>query len=93
MASAEAELYKVWKNLTLTGAESEATRYRIWDYPIKEQYTKMLATIDKTGPVKTAADGFQRVIDVENATFAFIHDAMQVLVRPLATSLGPMFAP
>ena len=26
MAGAEAELYKVWKNLTLTGAESEATR-------------------------------------------------------------------
>jgi hypothetical protein len=37
MAGAEAELYRVWKNLTLTGADSEATRYRIWDYPIKEQ--------------------------------------------------------
>jgi len=59
MAGAEAELYKVWKNLTLTGSDSEATRYRIWDYPIKEQYTKMFATIEKTGPVKDAREGFQ----------------------------------
>ena len=48
MAGAEAELYKVWKNLTLTGSDSEATRYRIWDYPIKEQYTKMFATIESS---------------------------------------------
>ncbi len=59
MASAEAELYKVWKNLTLTGAESEAIRYRIWDYPIKEQYTKMLETIENSGPVQSAKEGFQ----------------------------------
>ena len=78
MAGAEAELYKVWKNLTLTGTDSEATRYRIWDYPIKEQFTKMFATIEKSGPVKSAKEGFQRVIDDTNGTFAFIHDALQV---------------
>jgi len=37
MAGAEEELYKVWKNLTLTGKDSENSRYRVWDYPIKEQ--------------------------------------------------------
>jgi hypothetical protein len=37
----------------------------------------MIATIDKSGPVKTAKEGFQRVIDDTNGTFAFIHDALQ----------------
>ena len=38
----------------------------------------MFQTIEKSGLVKDAMEGFQRVIDDTNGTFAFIHDALQV---------------
>ena len=36
--------------------------------------------IKNTGMVKTAEEGFQRVLDDEEGTFAFIHDASEVRV-------------
>ena len=53
-------------------------RYRVWDYPIREQYTNIYKVIQNTGMVATAEEGFQRVISSEDATFAFIHDASEI---------------
>ena len=44
MASAEEDLYKKWKDMTLSSNADQA-RYRVWDYPIKEQYTHIYKTI------------------------------------------------
>ena len=78
MASAEEDLYRVWKELTLS-SNADQSKYRVWDYPIKEQYTHIFKTIKASGMVNDSADGFQKVLDDEDGTFAFIHDASEVL--------------
>jgi len=77
MASAEEDLYKKWKDMTLSSNADQA-RYRVWDYPIKEQYTHIYKTIKASGMMRSAGEGFQKVLDTEDGTFAFIHDASQV---------------
>ena len=51
----------------------------MWDSPIPEQYTYMLNAINKVGMAKNAAEGFKKVMDDTHGTFAFIHDAKQVI--------------
>lgn len=51
---------RVWKEISLN-ASSEEDQYRVWDYPIKEQYGHILQAIEKTGPVADAATGFAKV--------------------------------
>ena len=41
MAGAEEELYKKWKEITLNSS-SDQSKYRVWDYPVREQYTHIL---------------------------------------------------
>ena len=53
-------------------------RYRVWDYPVREQYTHLLKVIKQTGPFKTPEEGFQRVDEALMGDFAFIHDASEV---------------
>jgi ionotropic glutamate receptor len=77
MASAEEDLYKKWKDMTLS-SNADQSRYRVWDYPIKEQYTHIFKTIGASGMVRSSSEGFQKVLEAEDATFAFIHDASQV---------------
>ncbi|XP_037780308.1 ionotropic receptor 25a-like [Penaeus monodon] len=77
MAAAEEELYRVWKELTLNST-SDQSKYRVWDYPIKEQYTHILQVIEETGPVSRAEEGIKKVLDNENGEFAFIHDASEI---------------
>ena len=60
MASAERELYKKWKDITLD-ANADSIRYRVWDYPIEEKYKSILSTIKSTGMVNSASQGFQKV--------------------------------
>ena len=60
-------------------SNADQSRYRVWDYPIKEQYTHIFKTIKASGMVTSASQGFQKVLEDEKATFAFIHDASQVL--------------
>ena len=50
MAGAEEELYKKWKEITLNSS-SDQSKYRVWDYPVREQYTHIL----KVGTVKFAS--------------------------------------
>lgn len=61
MKAAEDTLYRVWKELTLN-ASSDQTQYRVWDYPIKEQYGHILLAIEQTGPVATEAEGIEKVM-------------------------------
>ncbi|XP_068205985.1 ionotropic receptor 25a-like isoform X1 [Palaemon carinicauda] len=95
MAAAEEELYRVWKELTLNST-SDQSKYRVWDYPIKEQYTHILKVIDETGPVATAEEGFDKVLDNEKGQFAFIHDASEIRYKVyhscLLTEVGEAFA-
>ncbi|CAG2055700.1 unnamed protein product, partial [Timema podura] len=60
MKNAEEVLYNVWKDITLNSS-SDQSKYRVWDYPIKEQYGHILQAITQTGPVETPAIGFQKV--------------------------------
>jgi hypothetical protein len=77
MAGAEEDLYRVWKDLTLSN-NADQSKYRVLDHPIKEQYTHIFKTIKGSGMVNTAEEGFQRVLEDEQGTFAFIHDAAEV---------------
>ncbi|KAA0202204.1 Ionotropic receptor 8a [Hyalella azteca] len=77
MARAEDELFRVWKELTLNST-TDQSKYRVWDYPIKEQYTHILQVIEDTGPVATAEEAFKMVLDNTDGEFAFIHDAAQI---------------
>lgn len=77
MAGAEEDLYRVWKDMTLS-SNADQSRYRVWDYPIKEQYTHIFKTIKASGMVSSASMGFDKVLADEDGTFAFIHDASQV---------------
>jgi hypothetical protein len=51
---------RVWKEITLNST-SDQVEYRVWDYPIKEQYGHILQAITQVGPVKTIREGFQKV--------------------------------
>lgn len=51
---------RVWKEITLN-ASSDETQYRVWDYPIKEQYGHILLAIEKAGTLPDAAAGFNKV--------------------------------
>ena len=70
-------IFSVWKDLTLS-SEADRSKYKVWDYPIKEKYSHMLETIEKNGMVKTREDGYQRVLDTLDGTFAFIDESARV---------------
>ena len=78
MAGAEDELYKKWKEITLNRSSSDQSRFRVWDYPVKEQYTHILKMITETGPVETPQIGYSKVENATSGEFAFIHDAAEV---------------
>ena len=50
---------RVWKELTLNST-TDQSKYRVWDYPIKEQYTHILDIIESTGPVENSAEAFEK---------------------------------
>ncbi|CAG9789789.1 unnamed protein product [Diatraea saccharalis] len=53
MKFAEDTLYRVWKEITLN-ATSDQAQYRVWDYPIREQYGHILLAINASGIISTA---------------------------------------
>ncbi|XP_068085158.1 ionotropic receptor 25a [Anabrus simplex] len=95
MKNAEDVLYGVWKDITLNSS-SDQSKYRVWDYPIKEQYGHILQAIEHAGPVPNASVGFRKVIEQEEGKFAFIHDAAQIRYEVSRncnlTEVGEMFA-
>ncbi|GAB6024065.1 hypothetical protein CHUAL_008778 [Chamberlinius hualienensis] len=74
MASAEEQLYNVWKDMTLNSTSDQA-KYRVWDYPIKEQYSRILSVITGSGVFKTVEEGYEKINNDLDRKFAFIHDA------------------
>ncbi|XP_072943228.1 uncharacterized protein Ir8a [Epargyreus clarus] len=95
MKFAEDTLYRVWKEITLN-ATSDQAQYRVWDYPIREQYGHILLAINASGPVPDAATGFRQVNEHTEADFAFIHDSAEIkyeLTRNCnLTEVGEVFA-
>ena len=77
MAGAEEMLYQKWKELSLNASE-DAAKFRVWDYPIKEQWTQIYHAMQETGPVNSAYDGFKKVRESLKGEFALIHDAAQI---------------
>lgn len=53
-------------------------KFRVWDYPIREQYGHILLAINTSNPVADAAEGFRKVNEHLNADFAFIHDTAEI---------------
>ncbi|XP_008546980.2 ionotropic receptor 25a [Microplitis demolitor] len=95
MKNAEDKLYKVWKEITLNST-SDQTEYRVWDYPIKEQYGHIFQTIKTVGTVANASEGFLKVLDSTKAEFAFIHDSAEIQYQVTKdcnlTEIGEIFA-
>nr|WBU77229.1 ionotropic receptor [Odontothrips loti] len=95
MKLAEDTLYRVWKEITLN-ASSDDTQYRVWDYPIKEQYGHILLAIERAGMLPNASAGFQKVLESEDAEYAFIHNAAHIRYHVSQncnlTEVGDVFA-
>jgi len=77
MKNAETKLFELWKQTTLSATSDEA-QFRVWDYPIKEQYSSILLAIEDAGFVANATEGFQFVNQRELSDFAFIHDSAEI---------------
>ncbi|XP_076361370.1 ionotropic receptor 25a-like [Tachypleus tridentatus] len=77
MAEAEEELYHAWKNITLNSGR-ENGKFRVWDYPIKEQYKNILKIIERSQPVSKVQEGVQRVKKNTNGHFALLTDSPKV---------------
>lgn len=52
--------YSVWKEIALNQTNNRKD-FRVWDYPIKEEYGQILAAIERTGFVPNRTVGFQMV--------------------------------
>ncbi|EDW00137.1 ionotropic receptor 25a [Drosophila grimshawi] len=95
MKFAEDTLYRMWKELALNASE-DFHKFRIWDYPIKEQFGKILVAIGTSNPVHNASEGFKNVEDHLNADYAFIHDSAEIRYAVSKncnlTEIGEVFA-
>uniref|UniRef100_A0A1A9W8M4 Ionotropic glutamate receptor C-terminal domain-containing protein n=1 Tax=Glossina brevipalpis TaxID=37001 RepID=A0A1A9W8M4_9MUSC len=95
MKFAEDTLYRMWKELALN-ASRNFHKFRVWDYPIKEQYGHILLSINSSMPVKNAEHGFRKVNERESADFAFIHDSAEIKYEITRncnlTEVGEVFA-
>ncbi|CAG0903981.1 unnamed protein product, partial [Darwinula stevensoni] len=82
MANAEDELYRMWKEMALNGKPStgkeDPNRFRVWDYPVKERYTHMLKVINDVGPVASRSDGYSKVRNTLDGSFAFLDDVAHI---------------
>ncbi|XP_045462047.1 ionotropic receptor 25a [Harmonia axyridis] len=77
MKHAEDTLYRMWKELTLNSSTDDS-QYRVWDYPIREQYGHILIAINDSNPVSNASEGFRLVNEHMDGDFAFIHDSSEI---------------
>ncbi|KAF2898653.1 hypothetical protein ILUMI_07524 [Ignelater luminosus] len=77
MKYAEDTIHRMWKELALNASIDE-TLYRVWDYPVREQYYSILLGINKAQPVANASEGFRIVNERLDGDFAFIHDSSEI---------------
>ncbi|KAL5234431.1 hypothetical protein ACI65C_001841 [Semiaphis heraclei] len=70
--------------------------FRVWDYPIKEEFGQILAAIERTGTVPNRSVGYQMVLDNEQGEFALIHDSSDIEYEVYnncnLTEVGEIFA-
>ncbi|XP_051160876.1 ionotropic receptor 25a-like isoform X13 [Leptopilina boulardi] len=95
MKNAEEKLYNVWKEITLNST-TDQVEYRVWDYPIKEQYGHILQSIHQAGLLNSTEEGFKKVLESKDSLFAFIHDSQEIKYRVTLncslTEVGEVFA-
>ncbi|KAH8303954.1 hypothetical protein KR044_005605, partial [Drosophila immigrans] len=95
MKFAEDTLYRMWKEMALNVSQ-DFRKFRIWDYPIKEQYGHILLAINSSKPVQNASEGFANVDAHGNADYAFIHDSAEIKYEVTRncnlTEVGEVFA-
>ncbi|XP_017869287.1 PREDICTED: uncharacterized protein LOC108617928 [Drosophila arizonae] len=95
MKFAEDTLYRMWKELALN-ASKDFRKFRIWDYPIKEQFGHILLAINSSLPVANSTEGFKNVDAHGNADYAFIHDSAEIKYEVTRncnlTEVGEVFA-
>ncbi|KAM8720711.1 hypothetical protein ACLKA7_006707 [Drosophila subpalustris] len=95
MKFAEDTLYRMWKEMALN-VSRDFRKFRIWDYPIKEQYGHILLSINSSQPVLNAKEGFANVDAHGNADYAFIHDSAEIKYEVTRncnlTEVGEVFA-
>ncbi|XP_026814788.1 ionotropic receptor 25a [Rhopalosiphum maidis] len=95
MKMAEDILYNVWKEIALNQTNNRKD-FRVWDYPIKEEYGQILAAIERTGTVPNRTVGYQMVLDNEQGEFALIHDSSDIEYEVYnncnLTEVGEIFA-
>lgn len=95
MKFAEDTLYRMWKELALNSSR-DFRKFRIWDYPIKEQFGHILLAINSSQPVRNASEGFANVDAHGNADYAFIHDSAEIKYEVTRncnlTEVGEVFA-
>ncbi|XP_050430307.1 ionotropic receptor 25a [Adelges cooleyi] len=95
MKMAEDILYNVWKEIALNQT-NHRDDFRVWDYPIKEEYGQILAAIERTGTVPNRSVGYQMVLDNEYGEFALIHDSSDIKYEVYnncnLTEIGETFA-
>ncbi|XP_075215222.1 glutamate receptor 2-like [Lycorma delicatula] len=77
MKNAEDTLYRMWKKMTVDSSGVQ-TQYRLWDYPINEEYGHILQAIERTGPVPNSSDGIKKVLESEQGEFALIHYSPEI---------------
>ncbi|CAB4060323.1 GRIN [Lepeophtheirus salmonis] len=78
MANAERILFEKWKKLDLNSGAQTQSEFRVWDYPIQEQYFHILQVINRVGTVTNPKEGFDRVEAATDGDFAFLHDTLEV---------------
>lgn len=85
--------FRLWKELTLN-ASTDESQYRVWDYPIREQYGHILIAINDSMPVADPPEGFRKVNELTD--FAFIHDSAEIKYEVSRncnlTEVGDVFA-
>lgn len=53
-------IFSVWKEIALNQTNNRKD-FRVWDYPIKEEFGQILAAIERTGTVPNRSVGYQMV--------------------------------
>lgn len=74
------EYCRKWKEITLNSS-SDQSQYRVWDYPIKEQYGHILMAIEKAGPVRDIQEGLTNVIIIYNKIYVSVWDIIECQVQ------------
>lgn len=101
MSFIEKKFYEIWKDMALNATRYDAVeraKYAVWDYPISDKYTKMLAQMYQAGMPASYEEGVWRTKSSRSAQegFAFVAEATQckfaILTNCDLTTIGNEFS-